>query len=111
MRRTKKKAQVIGQVFIFIVALVLAAMILLYGYNAIFGKSGFIQRADQIALTRFQTEIESQIKETASDYGRIKKLELSVPSKHKTVCIVDIEYPDKAATERSRKIQGANSRR
>lgn len=78
-----------GQVFIYIIALVLASLILLYGYKAIFGQEGFIQRAEQIALARFQTEIESQVKETASDYGRVKKLELNVPTRHTKVCIVD----------------------
>ena len=31
-----KKAQIAGQVFVFMIAIVLAALILLYGYKAIF---------------------------------------------------------------------------
>ncbi len=94
----KNKAQILGQVFTYILAIMLAAMILLFGYNAIFGKDGFLHRTEQIALTSLKTEIEREIKNTASDPGRIKRLELSLPSKYRKICFVDLKYVDKTST-------------
>jgi len=93
-----KKAQVAGQVFIFILAAVIAILTLLYGYNAIFGKSGIVTRAEEIAEINFRTEVETQIRTIASDFGRVKKLELSLPGKAEQLCIIDLNQRDKAVT-------------
>ena len=89
----KKKAQIAGQIFIFILAIFLASLILLYGYKAIFGKQGFIYKTEQISLIRFETEISNAIRTISSDYASVKKLELNVPSKFTEVCLIDTRQP------------------
>ncbi|MBW2977586.1 hypothetical protein KY331_01955 [Candidatus Woesearchaeota archaeon] len=84
-----KKAQ-LGQVFIYIFAAVLAVSIMLYGYRTI---RGFGQRTEQIGLVRFKTDLESEIRTIASDYGSVKKVELPLPSKYTKVCFVDFSKP------------------
>jgi len=80
-----KKAQ-LSQVFIYIFAAVLAVSIMLYGYRMI---KGFGQRTEQIGLVRFKTDLESEIRQIASDYGSVKKVELTLPSKYIKVCFID----------------------
>lgn len=82
-----KKAQIIGQVFIFILAAALFILILTYGYKAIVG---FSKRSEQVALVEFQTELESAIRSISLDYGSVKKLELTLPAKYIEVCFVDL---------------------
>lgn len=86
-----KKAQIAGQVFIFILAAVLAAMLIFYGYRAI---NSFTKRTEDIVMTQFQTDIEIQIKTISSDYGSVRKLELSLPSKYRKLCLVNLDYND-----------------
>ena len=49
-----KKAQIQGQVFIYILTLIITGMILLYGYNAI---TGISKRAEQVELVKFKNDL------------------------------------------------------
>ena len=88
-----KKAQ-LGQVFVYILAAFLAVAIMLYGYRTI---RGFGERTEQIGLVRFKTDLESEIRTIASDYGSVKKAELALPSKYTKVCFVDLSKPAKGS--------------
>jgi len=89
MKKINKKAQ-LSQVFIYIFAAILAVSIMIYGYRTI---RGFGQRTEQISLVRFKTDLESEIRTMASDYGSVKKVELSLPSQYQKVCFVDLSKP------------------
>lgn len=84
-----KKGQA-QQIFIFILAIVIASMIFIYGYRAIVD---FTTRSGEVALVNFQNEIQSNIKTIASDFGSVKKLQLSLPSDFQKVCFIDFEKP------------------
>ena len=87
-KKMKSKAQIMGQVFVFILAGALFILILGYGYKAI---AGFGERSEQVALLEFQTQLESGVKSISLDYGSVKKLELSLPSTYTEACFVDME--------------------
>jgi hypothetical protein len=61
-------------------------MIILYGYKYI---KELNQRTDELALVRFQTDIQKAVRTIAPDYGSVKRLEVDVPSKFNKVCFVD----------------------
>lgn len=86
----KAKAQMIGQIFIFVLAALIFLLILIYGYRAI---SNFLERSEQVALIDFKTDLESSVEIIKRDYGSVKKVELMLPKRYSEVCIVD---PDKA---------------
>lgn len=86
----KTKAQMIGQIFIYILAVVMVAFILLYGYSAI---KTFKDRAEQVAFIKFKTDLESTVKSVSFDYGTVKKAEFLVPSGYKEVCFIDLNKP------------------
>ncbi len=86
-----KKAQIQGQVFIYILTLIIAGAVLLYGYNAIVSIK---ERAEQVELVNFKTKLKSDFETISSDYGSVKTKTYSIPSKVKEICFyqyVDIE--------------------
>lgn len=82
----KKKSQT-QQIFIYIVAIILFALILAYGYKAI---NDFRKRTDEVSLLQMEKDISSTVKRVAPDYGTIVKKELSIPLKYEKVCFVDL---------------------
>lgn len=90
-----KKSQVAGQIFVYVVAIFLASMILIYGYRAI---SGFIFRTEEISVIKFKTNLESEVKTIATDFGSVRKLDLSLPGSFEKVCFLqhDFKFKDSA---------------
>lgn len=82
-QRFYTKAQV-GQVFIFILAIVIAAMVLLLGYNFV---RNWMERQDQILLTDFINDITNTVATT--DFGSLDLEEYRVPSDYNELCFVD----------------------
>ena len=80
------KAQIIGQVFIFILAGLIFILIITYGYKAI---KYFIERQEQIQLVDFRTDLEIAIEGVKRDYGTVRKVDLKLPSKYLGVCFFD----------------------
>ncbi len=81
-----KKAQfAVGQIFIYILAIIIAGLIILYGYKAIIG---FRHKAEEIALINFKTSIENDIAKIATSYGSVKIKEYDLPSSAKEVCFI-----------------------
>lgn len=90
---TMRKAQIIGQVFIFIIAAAVFVLVLSYGYRTI---NKFITRQQDITLIDFKTELKSAVERQKLSFGSIEKLELRVPSKYGEMCIAsstDYETP------------------
>lgn len=83
-----RKAQIMGQVFVFILAAAIFILILTYGYKAI---AGFGERSEQVAFIEFQTSLEGAVKSIRQDYGSVKKLDLTLPAKYIELCLVELE--------------------
>ncbi len=83
-----KKAQMIGQIFVFVVAAIIFILILTYGYKAI---SNFLARSEQVALIDFKADLESSVEVIKRDYGSVRKVELRLPKRYTEVCIVDVK--------------------
>lgn len=80
-----KKSQIMGQIFIFIMAGLMIGVIVLIGYNA-FTKT--ISNSCQIEQMTFKTKLESLV-ERSNGFGTITKQSLIAPCKYETVCFVD----------------------
>ncbi|MFC1723969.1 hypothetical protein ACFL0V_07575 [Nanoarchaeota archaeon] len=90
-----KKAQVAGQIFIYIIAIVVVGLIIVYGYSAI---KGFSQKGEQVEYINLKTGMENAFKSIVSDYGSIKRPDIDIPGKYKMVCFVDINRKVAAET-------------
>jgi hypothetical protein len=87
-----KKAQMISQVFIYILTIVVFGVILLYGYKSI---QGMTNKADMVLLIQLKKEIKNAVEKT--DYGSVTKQELSLPAKFNEICFVDLDFYNNAA--------------
>lgn len=87
-----RKSQ-IQQVFIYILAIIVFSMILLYGYKSI---KGLGQKADDVILLQLKTKITSTVKKAVSDYGSVIREELDIPGDYDRVCFVDLSKSSEA---------------
>ena len=79
------KAQIAGQVFVYILSMIVVALVLLYGYNAI---QDFRKKAEEVNLVNFKNELEKVVIKSTR-YGDVKPVELSLSGKFEKVCFVD----------------------
>ena len=86
MKMQKKKAQIGGQIFIYILGLIIFSSLLIYGYKAV---KDFRDRGDEVLLLKLYKDMDSSIQKTASDYGTVLKKELVIPSGYDEVCFVE----------------------
>lgn len=80
-----KKAQYIGQVFIYILAVFLIGFVLVYGYNVI---HSFSRRTNEITNIKFATELKSSIESIMPDYESVKIKEFFITPEYKEICFV-----------------------
>jgi len=80
-----KRGQISAQIFIYIIAVILFSLILVYGYNAI---AGFRDKSEQVAYIKFKTDLTSAVKRISPDYGTLKREELFIGGEYSEVCLV-----------------------
>src|SRR3989338_2314117 len=85
-----KKGIGVGQVFIFIIAAITFALILIFGYKAI---TGFIQSGESVAFVQFKTGLESSVKKIYTEFGSVRVERYSTPLGYSQICFVDLDKP------------------
>lgn len=80
------RSQLIGQVFLFILAGLVFVLILMYGYSAI---TKLIETKRNIDLIEFKTSLEQSITGIRTSTGSVRKATFSLPSEYKEFCAVD----------------------
>jgi hypothetical protein len=80
-----RKGQLVGQIFIYILSVVIIAAILIYGYTAV---SEFRERSSTVAEVKLQSDITNAIARLSSDYGSVQRKELYM-GEHLKICFVD----------------------
>ncbi len=86
----------IQQVFVFIVAAIVFAIITIFGYSAI---TDFIDKGEQVEFYQFKTEIESSIKKIYPEFGAVRQEEYRVPVEYEQICFVDLDAPFDPSSE------------
>tara|TARA_Y100000310_G_C20674219_1_gene812001 strand:- start:980 stop:1447 length:468 start_codon:yes stop_codon:yes gene_type:complete len=79
------KAQLIGQVFIYVITIVIVSFILLLGYNAI---SSFNEKANQVSFLQFKNDLQNTVESLSFDFGSVKIRNFVLPDNIKLVCLV-----------------------
>ena len=89
MKKQNKKSQIAGQVFIYILAIFIFAVIILFGYSAI---RGFMEKGKQTAFIQFKNTLEGEVSRISTESGDIivfnQKNILSLPGDYTAVCFV-----------------------
>ena len=82
----QKKAQMAGQIFMYILAIIVFSMTLLYGYKAI---NYFNERSSEISYLQLESDIKNEVEKVQGDTkGTIKKKVLTIPGSYDHVCFV-----------------------
>ena len=69
-----KKAMGVGEVFVYIIAALTFALIMIFGYKAI---NQFLEKGQQVEFVQFKTELESSVKNIYSEYGSVREVRLT----------------------------------
>jgi len=85
----RNNAQMIGQVFVFIIAALVFIFILAYGYSAI---TNFLKSSEQVGLADFKMSFVSGVEQIKPDFGSVRKLTLRAPKRYYEICVVS-SYP------------------
>src|SRR3989344_4867721 len=80
------KSQIYGQIFIYILTILLVSFILIYGYNAV---QNFKSRAEQVSCLKFKEDLKSSVASILSDFGSVKRKDLRLCGNYKEVCFVE----------------------
>ncbi len=89
MKSFGKKAMGIGQVFIFIIAAITFALIMIFGYKAI---NGFMQSGEQVEFVQFKNDLEGSVKKIYTEDGSIRVEKFHLPQQFEQICFVDLDY-------------------
>ena len=84
-----RKAQIQSQVIVYILAVVIMGMILIFGFKAIMDMK---DRARMAQLIQFRKDISSDIISVGVDYGTSKLKTYRVPPEFRQVCFVNLEH-------------------
>lgn len=85
-----KKSQMIGQIFIYVLSLLLIGFILIYGYNAI---KDIMTRSEEVAFAKFKNDLSNIVEVVAPDTDTVKIRSFEAPAGISKVCFVK-NYPD-----------------
>ena len=92
MKKTSKnkfllnpKSQMIGQIFIYVLAVIIIGFILVFGYKAI---KSFTERSEQVSFVKLNGDLSNMVEIIAPDYGSVKIRSFDVPSEYRKVCFV-----------------------
>ena len=88
---SKKKGMFAGRTVIYIIAVMLAVLFLMFGYRMI-GNIG--ERGEGVVLISFENELDRDVGSVGFDMGSIKIEKYSVPSTFDEICFVDLRYVD-----------------
>ncbi len=83
-----KKGLGVGEVFIYIVAALTFAVIMIFGYKII---NDFIHRGEDVQFLQFKNDLESSVKKIYADYGSSRKETFHLPGGFDQICFVDFD--------------------
>jgi len=84
-KRYKLKAQVEGNVIIYVLGAFIASLILIFGYVAI---NNFIGVQDDILIINFKQDLSRDIDSLSTQYGSVRKVDFDLPSELDEVCFI-----------------------
>ena len=82
-----KKAQIVGQIFIYLMGIIIAGFILLYGYKVI---QGFRERTDQAVFIKFESDLLTEVK-NSREYGSVNRETFPLSENFNEVCFLDLD--------------------
>lgn len=89
--RGNKKAQISGQVFVYVLAAVVIGLLLFIGVKAI---TSIATMGSRVNLDSLKSDFQSNVETISRQYGSVKKIELNIPNAFDEICFVDAMEDD-----------------
>jgi hypothetical protein len=86
-----RKGQVISQSLVFILALIIMGMVMVFGYQAL---DGLQMQWKVHKLLTFKSELRTAFASISNEYETVKTKSFDVPSGFKEICFIDQPYYD-----------------
>ncbi len=105
-RSRRSTGQVQAQVLIYVLAIIIASGLLLYGYRVV---STLLKTQDDILLLQFERDLSSKVREKSYEFRSVEKIELRLPPELDEVCFADLSFASlaaQAATKQNRILVG-----
>lgn len=83
----QKKGQIVGQIFIYIMVVIVVGVIMLFGYNGI---QNILEKKCQVEQLQFKTDIENMIGKY-NGYGSVEIKTITTPCDYDEVCFVSVD--------------------
>lgn len=87
----KKRGQIQNRIFLFAAALIILAVIVIWGYKAI---SSMQEKQNQAALIKFKTQLAADVESAANDFGSRRSERYFLPTNFDEMCLVDTTRVD-----------------
>ena len=87
IRINSKKGLAIGQVFVFIVAAITFAVIMIFGFRAI---TDFLNTGEDVSFVQFKTSLEKEVKQIYTEYGSARIVQFYPPTEDEQICFVNM---------------------
>jgi hypothetical protein len=85
MKLKKNKGQLIGQVFIYLITILVVSFILFFGYRAMMT---FKEKSEQVSLIQLKNDLQNTVEVLSFDYGSVREKRFVVPETINQVCFV-----------------------
>ena len=85
-----RKGVGVAQVFMFIIAAISFALIMIFGYKAI---NGFLQGGQQVEFIQFKTDLETSIQRIYTEFGAVRIEQFHAPLQFTQICFIDLDAP------------------
>ena len=79
----------LGQVFIFIIAMLTFGLIMVFGYKAV---QSFIDKGETVEYIKFKTDIETTMNKITTDFGSVSIETFRLPAKYDKICFINMDY-------------------
>ena len=81
------RAQSASMIVVFVLALLIGSLVMLFGYRSV---RRILGQAETATLLTFKQDLESVT--TTLSYGSVKKANLNLPSGYTAICFADLDY-------------------
>ena len=83
----KNKAQIAGQIFVYIIAIVIVALVIFFGWKSV---KLLIDQSEEVSAISFQSDLKNSVGLLYSSTGSVRIEELNLPGKVTEVCFIDV---------------------
>ena len=83
----RKRGQIQAQVFVYVLAMLVISLVLLYGYRSI---NTMGERAKQVDLLVFKNDVIKSVEKVSNDFGTVRAPTFNIPPDYEEVCFIDL---------------------